>query len=154
MRDAIRKELELYLDRFHRALERLDDATVWQRPAEGVNSVANLVLHIEGNIRLFVGQGVGGLEYERDRNAEFEARDGKSIAELRAIVRQTRELVGNVLGDASDETLAQPSEFEDFATKRELVLHVMAHAGFHAGQALLMAKLLSKDTTRLLDWGH
>ena len=62
MEDARRiviEELELYLDRFERALARLDDETVWARPQDGMNSVGNLVLHVEGNIRLFLGQGVG-----------------------------------------------------------------------------------------------
>ena len=153
-RRIVIEELDLYLDRFERALGRLDDQTVWARPKMGVNSVGNLVLHVDGNIRLFLGQGVGGIPYARDRRAEFEARDGQTVGELRSMIASLRALTHEVVSSATDETLDAPSDLEDYESKREHLLHVVAHAGYHAGQAVLLSKLLSGDDTQILDWGH
>jgi hypothetical protein len=48
-----------------------DDASLWQA-VPGVNNCAgNLVLHLEGNLREFVGRQLGGVPYQRNRPAEF-----------------------------------------------------------------------------------
>ena len=153
-RQIVIEELSLYLDRLERALARLDDRSAWVRPTAGVNSVGNLVLHLDGNIRLYVGQGVGGISYERDRRAEFEARGGDTVDQLRSRTASLRTLVQEVVCAAADETLDTPSDLEDYGSKREQLLHVVAHAGYHTGQAVLLSKLLSGDDTQLLDWGH
>ncbi len=153
-RRIIIEELDRYLDRFERALARLDDRTVWVRPKDGMNSVGNLVLHIDGNVRLFLGQGVGGVSYARDRRAEFDARGGKTVDELRSVLASLRALAHEVVDSSTDETLDAPSELGDYDSKEEHLIHVVAHAGYHAGQAVLLSKLLSDNDAQVLDWGH
>ena len=55
---------------------------LWMRPNEESNSVGNLLLHLDGNIRQWIVAGVGREAYARHRDAEFAARDGASAAEL------------------------------------------------------------------------
>ena len=44
-------ELSAALDRVRHCLSQLSDEQVWQRAAEGLNSVGNLLLHLAGNVR-------------------------------------------------------------------------------------------------------
>jgi hypothetical protein len=54
-------------------IEELSEEQLWWRPNGQSNSVGNLVLHVCGAVQHFLCRGVGGLEYERDRPAEFAA---------------------------------------------------------------------------------
>ena len=47
-----------YIDKIERATAQLDDDAVWWRPNEHSNSIANLLLHLSGNLRQWV---LGGL---------------------------------------------------------------------------------------------
>src|SRR5437762_1432846 len=62
-------------DRIRHCLSQLDDLQVWWRPLESMNSIANLVLHLCGNIRQWIVSGVGGAVDVRDRPREFAERD-------------------------------------------------------------------------------
>ena len=53
------------------------DDLLWQASPPGVtNSAGNLALHLEGNLREYIGRQLGGVEYVRVRQREF---DGKGI---------------------------------------------------------------------------
>jgi hypothetical protein len=63
-------------------LDQLDDDQVWWRPRTSMNSIANLVLHLCGNLRQWIVSGVGGAADVRDRPAEFAERGLIPKAEL------------------------------------------------------------------------
>ena len=54
--------LDIYvMDLGTQALTRLTDDQIWSRGAPHENSIANLILHLCGNVRQWIGAGVGGL---------------------------------------------------------------------------------------------
>jgi hypothetical protein len=67
---------------FARDLQRLrqeldafpDDAAVWATAPGVTNSAGTLALHLEGNLREYVGRQLGGRAYLRERRAEFSMR--------------------------------------------------------------------------------
>src|SRR5688572_11689005 len=61
--------------RIRHCLEQLNDTQVWWRPAEAMNSLGNIVLHLCGNVRQWVIRGVRGDRDDRDRPGEFAARE-------------------------------------------------------------------------------
>jgi hypothetical protein len=63
-------------------IEQLTNAQLWWRPHESMNSVANLVLHVSGNLRQWIVSGVGSDADERDRPGEFGQRGTFNRAEL------------------------------------------------------------------------
>ncbi len=67
-------ELTQALGRIKHCLDQLTDAQVWQRPAEKLNSIGNLVLHLAGNVRQWIVSGVSGAPDNRRRQAEFDER--------------------------------------------------------------------------------
>src|SRR5947199_1598711 len=66
------------------AVEALDDDQIWWRPNETSNSIGNLVLHLTGSLNHYLNRAYGGMEYARDRDAEFAERRHLSRAELMA----------------------------------------------------------------------
>ena len=63
------------LPRLLQQLEVIDDQHLWSVVPGVANSAGNLMLHLNGNLREFVGRQIGGVDYARDRAREFAARD-------------------------------------------------------------------------------
>src|SRR5262245_62537797 len=91
------EELDSALDRIKHCLGQLTDAQVWHRPGAGQNSIANLLLHLAGNLRQWLIAGLGGGEDHRDRPHEFSDDSGRSkselLSELGAAVAEVRSVL-------------------------------------------------------------
>src|SRR5262245_12614016 len=69
-----RRRLAACHKRIVHCLDQLNDAQLWWRPHESMNSIANLILHLCGNIEQWILSGVGGALDIRDRPQEFSER--------------------------------------------------------------------------------
>lgn len=123
---GLRREVEAYPE---------DDA-VWALPGGVANSCGTLVLHLAGNLRLYVGHVIGGIAYERDRPREFSAR-GLPRAELLRELDAAMDAVDRALPRLTDVVLA--SEFPQLigtvrVNTQEFLLHCAAHLAYHLGQ--------------------
>ena len=78
---------------------------IWIKPPEVNNSAGNLVLHLEGNLREYIGRQLGGIPYQRSRDREF-SRSDVSVEELGARVDSLAELIPGVLSGLSGADLA------------------------------------------------
>ena len=133
--------LEEYLDKLHFALGQLPADRLWWRPTPESNSVANLVLHLCGNLSLWLLVGVGGASISRDRAAEFAARDGAGAAELAArldaVVRRCTALLRGLRAEEVERAVS----IQGYATDvRGAVFHAVEHMSYHTGQILLLLK--------------
>jgi uncharacterized damage-inducible protein DinB len=140
-----------------RCLELLSEEQVWQRPLTGLNSIGNLLLHLTGNERHYVGLGVGGVEYRRDRPREFTTQGGVSKAQLRELQLEAQRITAKVIDGLSEADLAQPAQGGvdyDGRDRLGLLLHVFHHYSYHSGQILLWTKILTHTETQLLRWKH
>lgn len=123
-------------------MERLDDERIWERGNEHSNSIGNLVLHLSGNVRQWVICGVQGLDDDRDRDSEFDARGGKSGQELAALLEARVEEVCLVIEELPVSRLLDPLENQGYKTNvLEAIFHVTEHFLYHSGQILLLAKI-------------
>src|SRR6266446_627114 len=68
------KLLEQYWPRLQGCIESLTEEQVWWRPNGASNSIGNLVLHLNGNVRQWLVSSFNRLEDARDRPAEFSER--------------------------------------------------------------------------------
>ena len=123
------------------ALDALTDEEIWRRPNGAANSVGNLVLHLCGSTRHFLGRGVGGSDYRRDRPAEFAEKGPIPRAELLRLLEETVAEAEQVLAALDPSRLL---EVRDRAgepqTVLALVLRTAHHWGVHAGQIVYAAK--------------
>src|SRR5258706_1194828 len=74
----------------------MTEADVWWRPDEKSNAVGNIMLHLIGSNRLYVGYGVGARAIERDRAAEFTARGNPGRASVVAAWNETVHMMRQV----------------------------------------------------------
>lgn len=100
------------------------------------NAAGTLALHLEGNLREYVGRQLGGLEYTRDRPLEFSA-GGVERAELVRRIDAVREMVPRVIAalapTALDAPFPEPYDGRSM-TAREFLVHLYAHLSYHLGQ--------------------
>ncbi|HBY64078.1 MAG TPA: hypothetical protein DEH78_30010 [Solibacterales bacterium] len=119
---------------------------MWQRGHESNNSVGNLVLHLSGNVRQWIGTGVGGLPPVRDRDAEFAARGGPDGASLARTLAESVEPALAILAALPPERLPEKIEVQGYSvTVLEAVYHVVEHFAQHTGQILFATKLLTGE---------
>ena len=83
------EKMEQMAKQVRACLEGLSEEQIWRRSGDNANSVGNLLLHLSGNIRQWIGHGVGGLADVRERDAEFAARGGRSTEEVLGLFENT-----------------------------------------------------------------
>jgi uncharacterized damage-inducible protein DinB len=131
-----------YLTKLRAAVEALPAEALWWRPNEQSNSVGNLLLHLNGNVRQWIIRGVGGAAGSRDRAAEFSARNGPPAALLMADIESTFAEVDRILGSLTPADLLEPRTIQGRdLTVLEAIYHVVEHFSLHLGQIVLIAKL-------------
>lgn len=146
--DAIRSRITRILPAQIRAcVEELSEDQVWWRPNEQANSVGNLVLHVSGSLRHYLSNRVGGIQYKRDRPAEFAERGPVPKQQLLATFDETIRQAAQVLDsfdanrflDATDEPNYVPTVFD-------LIFNVSIHLATHAGQIVYVTKTLKQGS--------
>ena len=131
--------------RIQDCLQKLDDGQVWMRGSEQENAIANLVLHLSGNVRQWIVAGVGGAPDRRDRDSEFASRRG-SKEELAAELLATVEDACGVLAGVSAERLLDRITVQHYdVTVVEAIYHVVEHFSGHTGQILFATKALTSE---------
>jgi hypothetical protein len=124
------------------------DQTLWQRPAGVRNSAGNLALHLEGNLREYVGRQLGRTAYRRERDLEF-TQTGVSREDLVQRIEQVKDLVATVVSRLSDSELAEtyPEKvLETPLSSLDFLVHVHGHLNFHLGQIDYLRRILTKGS--------
>jgi hypothetical protein len=128
------------------ALEPLTDEQVWWRPNEQSNSVGNIVLHLTGSLNHFLNRNIGGIEYTRDRAAEFAERRRIPKQELLALFDDMVSRAERTFEELTPGRLTDPSpEPKMHAIVLQDVLNVYGHLANHVGQIVWIAKMLHGD---------
>jgi uncharacterized damage-inducible protein DinB len=145
------QKLEKMADHVHTCFQKLDDELIWKRSTPVENSLANLVLHLCGNVRQWIGCYVGGLPDIRKRSEEFAARDGGSGAELLAQLDETVRMAVGILQNLAPERLVERVAVQDGQTAAvlEAIYHVVGHFQQHVGQIIYATKLWTAEDLAL-----
>lgn len=127
------------------ALEPLSDEQIWWRPNETSNSVGNIVLHLTGSLNHFLNRNLGGLEYVRDRAAEFAERRPLAKAELLAGFDAMVARASTTFDGLSADRLGEPSpEPSMHRIVVEDLINIAMHLATHTGQIVWIAKMLAE----------
>lgn len=142
--------------RIGNCLGRLGADALWRTPRPGVNAIGNLCLHLCGNESHYIGHGVGGNEYERDRPAEFAARGGSTASELLVKLRDARESTRRIFAELEDSDLGGLVDVNHppQPTVLRVILHVATHYSYHTGQIVHLTRVYQTEDERVLEWGH
>ena len=130
-----------YVPKIERSLDPLSDDDIWWRPNEASNSIGNLILHLRGNVTMWIIGGVGKLPFERDRQAEFDERKKIPAEELKSRLRETIQQADEVMKGVSADELLTRRQIQGYdVTVLEALYHVVEHFGMHTGQIIQLSK--------------
>ena len=120
-------------------IEDLGEDQARFRPAEGANSLLNLIVHLTGVEWNWSEQVIAGNEVDRDRDAEFRELDSmgvaKAIQAYRAATAHTNEIARSMKpGD--------PCRGESGFSVRWVLLHLIEETARHAGHADITRELI------------
>ena len=137
--------LEQYWPRLEECVELLDEEQVWWRPNEASNSIGNLLLHLNGNVRQWLVVSFGRQVDQRNRPLEFSEHGPvpKSVLmeQLGATVRQACDVLARLT--AAD--LLAAREIQGYKTRGlDVVFHVVEHFGQHFGQIAYITKIVTE----------
>jgi len=130
-----------------KSLLEISEEEFWQKPNESLNSIANLILHLSGNITQYVIASLGETEDNRNRDLEFSAKTGESKATLLAQLQETVDSAKRVIFDASLDSLLKIRSVQGFSFSGVgVVMHAVEHFSYHTGQiAFWVKQLKNKD---------
>lgn len=139
----LRRDLLRLADQIGRVPEEILFATL-----PGVtNSCGNLAMHLEGNLREYIGRQLGGVAYVRERPLEFAGKDvGRDELERR--VREVAELVPGVVDALTPDRLAAVYPENVLGTPMtvgQFLIHLYGHLNYHLGQIDYLRRLLPEE---------
>jgi uncharacterized damage-inducible protein DinB len=134
-----------------RCCSQLSDRQLWHRGGDHENSIANLLLHLEGNMRQWILHGVDGQPDVRRRDEEFTLTPSTPGTDALRQLSATIEAACVVIGGVSPERLLevvdpQPTGTIRHPTVLETIFQVVGHVQLHTGQIVVLTKqILSRD---------
>ncbi len=122
--------------------------SLWKVVPDIKNPAGNLALHLVGNLNQYVGVDLGGNDYKRDREAEF---DSKNVARAEIIrsIHNTSIMIEKVLSTLDQAKLEQvfPKEVMGYAmTTAYFLLHLYGHLNWHLGQINYHRRLVATSS--------
>ncbi len=137
------KLLSQYWPRLRACVESLTDEQVWWRPNPTSNSIANLMLHLNGNVTQWLIASFDHLNDLRDRPAEFNQTEALTRAELVGTLGSTIDRAATVLARLTEHDLTGQFEIQGYhVTGMDAVYQVVEHFGLHYGQIAYITKML------------
>lgn len=128
-------------------VEELTDEQIWWRANDKSNSVGNLVLHLSGSMRHYLSHTIGGIDYTRNRPAEFSERGPLPKQELLSIFDETiRQAAATLDSFAVARLLDATDEPDYYPTVFDQLFGVALHLATHAGQIFYITKLLKEGS--------
>jgi uncharacterized damage-inducible protein DinB len=119
---------------------------LWAVPGTSVaNSAGNLALHLEGNLREYVGRQLGGHAYERKRDLEFSTQglDVEAVAQrIDALMAFIPDVIATLDADRLDAVYPQ-NVLGVPASTRQFLIHLHGHLNYHLGQIDVLRRVLT-----------
>lgn len=138
---------------FRRDLTRLgqqvrafsEESLLWETLQGVENSAGNLTLHLEGNLREFVGRQLGAIAYTRVRPREFSDRDvprDELVHRVDDLALRIPAVIEGLTAEALDG--AYPENVLGVPmTTRQFLIHLYGHLNYHLGQIDYLRRILS-----------
>jgi len=122
-----------------------EEALLWRHVPGIANPAGNLMLHLEGNLRDFIGRELGGHPYQRTRDREFAAA-GISAAKLATRLAELVELIPAAIERLSEDRLCARYPGEPLGVSmstRQFLIHLNGHLNYHLGQIDYLRRILT-----------
>jgi hypothetical protein len=138
------KLVNQYWPRLLKCVEPLTDEQIWWRPNAASNSIGNLMLHLNGNMRQWLVDSFNQAEDKRDRPAEFAASGSVAGSALLEKLGGTIAEGAMVLDRLTEAELTAPYEIQGYNVHGlDAVYQVVEHFGLHYGQIAYITKMIT-----------
>ena len=132
------------LTRIEKCLAMLNEEQAWTSPGPRMNSVGNLILHLNGNIGQYILSALGHGSDNRKREKEFMASSRMPMKELMDGQLTTLQKASALLNDLTDKDLIKDYKVQGFEMNGvSILVHVTEHYSYHTGQIALLTKLMT-----------
>jgi hypothetical protein len=122
-------------------LSQLSDEQLWWRPRPEMNSIANLLLHLSGNMRQWIIAPCTGLADVRNRPAEFGDRSGRTKQQVLAILQKTVAEADAAMAGVAPEQLTQPRRVQSYdVTLLQAIFNTVSHFRGHVQEIIHMTR--------------
>ncbi|HEV8290285.1 MAG TPA: DUF1572 family protein [Tepidisphaeraceae bacterium] len=139
---AARNSLAEGMRKIEHCVTQLNEEQVWWKPRPEMNSVANLMLHLAGNVRQWIISGVGGARDIRNRPEEFADRSELPRANILSMLRSTVREADGVMEKLDVQKLIEPRRIQGFdTTVLEAIFDSIAHFRGHAQEIIHMTRV-------------
>ena len=127
-------------------VRQLTTEQIWWRPAAGLNSIGNLMLHLAGNLQQWAIVSQTNSPDRRNRAEEFSTREGLSreqlLERLGSVVVNARQAIAEI----SFAELLRVREVQGFQVNGlQAISHTVTHFGGHSHQVVLLTRLQLTD---------
>jgi hypothetical protein len=148
-----RNQLEASRKLIAHCVSQLDDAQIWDREHDDLNSIGNLLLHLAGNLTQRFASGIGGEPDRRDRPREFTERSAISKGELMTQFESAVKVADEILGRLAPAQLKESRPYATLAGKAEIsvlavIFRTLVHLNGHAQEIVFMTRRLLGDGYR------
>jgi len=132
----LKREIELYKK----------DSNLWRIENSIKNSGGNLCLHLIGNLKTYIGNGLAQIGYVRNREFEFAGKfvDRTTLIEM---IDETIQIVNQGLSKISSEQLSQNFPIKVWEKETAMaftIMHLHAHLNYHLGQINYHRRMLDE----------
>lgn len=144
---ATKSQLKNGLRKIQHCLQQLDSDQIWSRPDPKMNSIANLLLHLSGNVRQWLIAGLSNsVEDARARQQEFDDRSGRSPELLFKDLESTVEEACGQIDCQTESSLLQQRLVQEFELNGfETIADSTVHFGGHVQEIVHMTRSILKD---------
>jgi hypothetical protein len=153
--DAARQELQACGRKILHCIDQLNDDQLWWRAGEDFNSIANLLLHLEGNVRQRLLSHIGGEPDTRNRDAEFAQRGPIPKDVLVARLDETLRGADALLAELAPDRLLETRRYQRLQGEAEgsflaLILYTLVHLGGHTQEIVAVTRLQLREGYRFM----
>jgi hypothetical protein len=147
-----RAQLKQAHDKIVHCLSQLSDDQMHWRPAQGMNTLSNIVLHLCGNLRQWAVCPITGETDHRDRPREFSDRthyDRPALLErLAAVVAEADKTMSRI---TTAEQLTQPKRVQGFDISVLIAIYdAVSHFKGHSQEIVYITRMLLGERYRFL----
>jgi uncharacterized damage-inducible protein DinB len=144
--------MEALIKLFNRDMDRLKNEissfksvdNLWKTKNGVANTCGNLCLHMLGNLNHFIGSVIGGTDYIRNRNLEFEEKN-VAVPELLRRIEDTKLTIALSLEKMDIGLLKSPYPIQVFNEEMSyefFLIHLETHLNYHLGQINYLRRIL------------
>ena len=137
-------ELTQAFTRIKHCIDQLTDDEIWLRPEPQMNSIGNLLLHLNGNVRQWIIANLGGEKDIRNRPAEFAERGPIPSHNLMHQLEATVDEAKIILETQTAEVWLKGKKIQHFETTGfGAGLHSVVHFWGHVQEIIHMTRIIT-----------